>query len=105
MKKFCNVLLAFMHGWCHNMIWWFVIELLNIFPQVCFKAFYTVFFQEFIQMDFFGDHALAFHNSFALFRLTYCQNFPEGPRRIFSPYQFSAALGEYLFKTLQLLIK
>ncbi len=61
-----------MHRRRNNMIRSFAVELLNVFTQVGFDAFYAVLFKEFVQMNFFGDHALAFDNHLA--SLGFCRS-------------------------------
>ena len=56
-------------------------------------------------MNFFRDHALAFHNGPAVFGLADGQNLPECTGSIFGPDYLSATSGESLFKTFELLVE
>ena len=85
------------------MIGWFTIQLLNIFTKICFYTFNSLFFQKFIQMNFFRHHALALHQCFAIFLSTNFSNFFQCLFCIFCPNYFCSTFGDIGFKTFQIL--
>ena len=55
-----------------------IVQLLNVFTRVCFNAVYAIFFHRFVQVNFFGHHALALHQRFAIVGCANFQDFFNG---------------------------
>ena len=104
-KKSGHILLALMHGGCHDVVWWLVIQLLDVFPEVRLDTFNTVLFKEFVQMYFFRGHALALHHGLAVMPAADLSDGFECIVRGIGPDDTPASFHEISFELLELRIK
>ena len=87
------------------MIGRFAVELLDIFSEVGLDALDAVVFEEVVQLELFGDHALAFHDGAAALFLTDGEDLGECLVGILCPDDASASFCEDGFELFELFVE
>jgi hypothetical protein len=104
-KQFRHVFFALVHGRGYDVVRRFAIELLDIFAEIGLDAFDAVFFEEMVELDLFGDHALALDDAAAAFLLTDSEDLFECLGGVLCPDDAAASAGKDRLEFFQLLVK